>query len=113
MTKLFLLSLLLLLADHCQGQRTLVSLRNKLKTLDSRKKKESDFAKQQGIDYVKVKDDGTVETSLHDGKVELSFAGISLELRQKKGSRMILDGSIRGKASPGRLLAIMGPSGSG
>ena len=48
MTKLFLLSLLLLLADHCQGQRTLVSLRNKLKTLDSRKKKESDFAKQQG-----------------------------------------------------------------
>jgi hypothetical protein len=67
----------------------------------------------EGIDYVKVKDDGTVETSLHDGKVELSFAGISLELRQKKGSRMILDGSIRGKASPGRLLAIMGPSGSG
>jgi ABC-type lipoprotein export system ATPase subunit len=58
--------------------------------------------------------DDTVETSLLDDKVELAFDGIRLELRTKrKEPRLILDGSIRGKASPGRLLAIMGPSGSG
>lgn len=45
---LLLLSLLLLfLAEHCHGQRTLVSLRNKLKTLDSRKRK-SDSTQSTG-----------------------------------------------------------------
>lgn len=64
-------------------------------------------------DYINTNDD-TVETSLHQDQVELSFEGIRLELKQKrKPSRLILDGSIHGKASPGRLLAIMGPSGSG
>jgi ABC-type multidrug transport system ATPase subunit len=32
---------------------------------------------------------------------------------RKGGSRIILDGSIRGRAQPGRMLAILGPSGAG
>ena len=49
-------------------------------------------------------------------RVELAFEGVELELtakNKKSATRRILDGSIRGKAVPGRLLAIMGPSGSG
>jgi hypothetical protein len=50
--------------------------------------------------------------------VELGFSDIQLVLQAKKkkkenGDRVLLDGSIRGKASPGRMLAIMGPSGAG
>lgn len=61
-------------------------------------------------------------------QVDLSFEGIELLLETNKGSRksngdsgtnvikgrkQILDGSIRGRARPGRMLAIMGPSGAG
>lgn len=48
--------------------------------------------------------------------VELYFDSIRMELKaksKKKPARLLLDGSIRGKAAPGRMLAIMGPSGSG
>ncbi|KAG7340164.1 FHA modulated ABC efflux pump ATPase/integral membrane protein [Nitzschia inconspicua] len=53
--------------------------------------------------------------------VELGFSDLHLELSTKKnkkngqnvGTRILLDGSIRGLARPGRMLAIMGPSGSG
>uniref|UniRef100_A0A7S4ICV1 ABC transporter domain-containing protein n=1 Tax=Odontella aurita TaxID=265563 RepID=A0A7S4ICV1_9STRA len=48
--------------------------------------------------------------------VEIGFSDIRMTLKQKKKKkedRIILDGSIRGKARPGRMLAIMGPSGSG
>jgi hypothetical protein len=50
--------------------------------------------------------------------VELGFSDIQLVLKAKKkkgenGDKVLLDGSIRGRASPGRLLAIMGPSGAG
>jgi ABC-type dipeptide/oligopeptide/nickel transport system ATPase subunit len=46
-------------------------------------------------------------------KMDLGFNGIYMELAAKKKmkSRVILDGSIRGRARPGRMLAIMGPSG--
>lgn len=46
-------------------------------------------------------------------KMDLGFNGIYMELaaKKKKKSRVILDGSIRGRARPGRMLAIMGPSG--
>ena len=46
---------------------------------------------------------------------ELGFEGIKLTLKQKgnKPDRVILDGSLKGKAMPGRMLAVMGPSGSG
>jgi ABC-type multidrug transport system ATPase subunit len=48
-------------------------------------------------------------------QVELGFHGIRLEIQEKKTKvpRVVLDGSIQGKASPGRMLAIMGPSGAG
>ena len=49
------------------------------------------------------------------GKVEIGFEDIKIALEQKGGKpdRIILDGSLRGKAQPGRMLAVMGPSGSG
>ena len=61
--------------------------------------------------------------------VDLGFSDLYLEMKQKKKrkkrttrnehegsngeSRLLLDGSIRGRARPGRMLAIMGPSGAG
>jgi ABC-type lipoprotein export system ATPase subunit len=54
--------------------------------------------------------------------LDIAFDGIKLALKTKKngkdpkensGERLILDGSICGRARPGRLLAIMGPSGAG
>jgi len=45
----------------------------------------------------------------HGEPVDLSFEGIEFII----GDRTILDGSIRGRAQPGRLMAIMGPSGAG
>ena len=48
---------------------------------------------------------------LHE--VDVVFDGIRLELRVKKENRLILDGSCRGRARPGRMLAVMGPSGAG
>jgi ABC-type multidrug transport system fused ATPase/permease subunit len=46
---------------------------------------------------------------------EVGFEAIRITLKQKgnKPDRVILDGSIKGKAGPGRMLAVMGPSGSG
>lgn len=46
--------------------------------------------------------------------VEVGFEDVGMVLKQKKkgaADRVILDGSIRGRARPGRMLAIMGPSG--
>lgn len=45
----------------------------------------------------------------------MGFEGIKILLKQKKNKadRVILDGSLKGVAKPGRMLAIMGPSGSG
>jgi hypothetical protein len=46
-------------------------------------------------------------------RVDLAFEGIEMTLEEKKGQqRKLLDGSIRGRARPGRMLAIMGPSGA-
>jgi ABC-type multidrug transport system ATPase subunit/ABC-type multidrug transport system permease subunit len=60
--------------------------------------------------------DEIFESSLRNTRVDLSFEGIRLELdgkSKKQPTRVVLDGSLCGKAQPGRLLAIMGPSGSG
>jgi ABC-type multidrug transport system ATPase subunit len=43
----------------------------------------------------------------------VSFDGIEMILINNRGQKVILDGSIRGRAQPGRMLAIMGPSGAG
>ena len=48
--------------------------------------------------------------------MDLEFSGFQMELKAKKknqSTRLLLDGSIRGRAQPGRMLAIMGPSGAG
>lgn len=45
--------------------------------------------------------------------VDLSFEAIQLKLRKKNSESLLLDGSIHGRAQPGRMLAIMGPSGAG
>ena len=45
--------------------------------------------------------------------MELSFDSIFVSLESKKGTRILLDGSLEGYATPGRLVAIMGPSGAG
>lgn len=51
--------------------------------------------------------------------VDLGFSDIRMELETKKKNangdkkRVLLDGSIRGRAQPGRMMAIMGPSGAG
>ena len=51
------------------------------------------------------------------GTLDLGFRDIYMEITTKKKSkaskRVLLDGSIRGRAQPGRMLAIMGPSGAG
>lgn len=45
--------------------------------------------------------------------VDLGFSGIRLEIKEKGGAKVLLDGSIKGRARPGRMLAVMGPSGAG
>ena len=48
--------------------------------------------------------------------MELAFEDIRMTVQGKKnanngsGVRVLLDGSLRGRAKPGRMLAIMGPS---
>lgn len=58
-----------------------------------------------------------MSTLLSDSpEVDLSFEGIRMTLagkNRKNGDRVLLDGSLRGRAQPGRMLAIMGPSGAG
>ena len=55
-------------------------------------------------------------------QVDFAFTDIRMELdsgkKKKNGNngdktRLLLDGSISGRARPGRMLAIMGPSGAG
>ena len=73
-----------------------------------------------GTDQAFVVDDQGEDRPVELEFVDLSFEGIRLELKTgkngkngKNGPRMLLDGSPRGRARPGRMLAIMGPSGSG
>lgn len=54
-------------------------------------------------------------------QVDLAWQGIKMTLKSKKnkngtynsnannGEKLLLDGSLRGRARPGRMLAIMGP----
>mmetsp|Transcript_19787 Transcript_19787/g.32819 ORF Transcript_19787/g.32819 Transcript_19787/m.32819 type:complete len:673 (+) Transcript_19787:128-2146(+) len=111
---LSLLLLPLLLLQHVEAQRTIVSLRKKLKSLH----KSEERRRLASVDDLDVSDfvDTDVEFDLHNAPVELAFDGIRLELQSKKKGgepRLLLDGSVHGMAKPGRLLAIMGPSGSG
>ena len=58
------------------------------------------------------------EVSLGSVKsLDLGFSDIYMEIttskKSKASKRVVLDGSIKGRAQPGRMLAIMGPSGAG
>jgi hypothetical protein len=64
------------------------------------------------LDDIVVKD-GHLEAMAGISKMDIGFEGIKLTLKDEKGERVILDGSIRGRARPGRMLAILGPSGAG
>jgi hypothetical protein len=65
------------------------------------------------IDGIVIKDDH-VEAMEGLEQVDLSFEGLQMLLDIKgNGKKEILDGSLRGRAQPGRMLAIMGPSGAG
>jgi len=59
-------------------------------------------------------DSEDLQTLRKDIPMDLAFEQVRMELKQKRnGKRVLLDGSIRGRCQPGRMLAIMGPSGSG
>ena len=68
------------------------------------------------VDDFVVKDDQVMSKKGLE-TIDLGFSDIRLELKTKKsnngGRKVLLDGSIRGRARPGRMLAIMGPSGAG
>ena len=63
--------------------------------------------------------DDNEETSEHGNNESLSlkdhcdieFEDIHLTLHRKTSDKVLLDGSMKGKISSGRMLAIMGPSG--
>jgi ABC-type multidrug transport system ATPase subunit len=63
-------------------------------------------------DDIVVEEDHVVPMGGMD-HVDLSFEGLKLVLENGGKTREILDGSIRGRAKPGRMLAILGPSGAG
>lgn len=80
------------------------------------------FLQRQKIDKIEQAIAGEGKVVVQDDhmkvmeKMDLGFSGFKMELKAKKKSqtsRLILDGSIRGRAQPGRMLAIMGPSGAG
>jgi ABC-type multidrug transport system ATPase subunit/ABC-type multidrug transport system permease subunit len=70
------------------------------------------------IDDIIIQDDHIMAMGGLDS-VDLGFSDIRMELETKKKNangektRVLLDGSIRGRAQPGRMMAIMGPSGAG
>ena len=88
--------------------------------------------------WIRVDDDGHVLSPQGMEPIDLAFSGIKLEMstkpKKKRNSiakedeestttassnnnngkkRLLLDGSIHGQAKPGRMLAVMGPSGAG
>jgi ABC-type multidrug transport system ATPase subunit len=94
-----------LLAHSVHGQRAAVNLSQKI---------QNRFAKSAGRgniveDELKIEGGNVVDTE----PIDLAFEGLTLELETKSGEvRTILDG-VRGRAQPGRMLAVMGPSGAG
>ena len=108
------------------GQRAIASLGSKIKnqfhsTQQRRRQRHgSSSDEEDDDDDIIIKDDHVMAMGGLD-HVDLSFQGIKLELETKKkknggngnGKRLLLDGSIVGRAKPGRMVAIMGPSGAG
>jgi len=81
-------------------------------------------------DDFSVNDEGHVTAKRGLETVDLAFDNIQLEMatkakrnkrkeeddpasdKKKSNIRLLLDGSIHGRAKPGRMLAVMGPSGA-
>ncbi|GKY91354.1 hypothetical protein MPSEU_000107600 [Mayamaea pseudoterrestris] len=108
-----LLLLLLLSRDcaHAQQHRGIAHFGTKLKeTLTPPSQRKKAKQQQQQDEFVIQNDRIQAQES-----IDLEFSNIQLQLDQgrRKGSKTILDGSIHGRAQPGRMLAIMGPSGAG
>jgi len=95
------------------GQRAVTNLGSRLKNnfASNKHKKQTDYV---AVTDTLVVDEEDAESEVMD-RVDLAFDEIKMILETKKGNddRLLLDGSIRGRAQPGRMLAIMGPSGSG
>ena len=63
------------------------------------------------VDDIVVEHDHVVARAGLD-HADLAMEGLKLTMKGKKETKEILDGSIRVRAQPGRMLAIMGPSGT-
>ncbi|CAB9527811.1 Putative white-brown complex homolog protein 30 [Seminavis robusta] len=85
-----------------------------------RLQKNVQFDSTKGTDVI---DDGFDSARRTMESADLAFDGVKLTLTQKAkknkdgseqpATRLLLDGSLRGRARPGRMLAVMGPSGAG
>jgi len=103
----------LILCCPCNSQRIATSLGTKTKKLEnsdqlaynSKTNDDSDLKERDGVLV------GTI------GSLDIGFSDIYMEITTQRKSipskRVILDGSIKGRAKPGRMVAIMGPSGAG
>ena len=68
------------------------------------------------LDDFSVNEDGVITQKKGLETIDLAFEGIKLEMKTKTKegkTRLLLDGSIHGRAKAGRMLAVMGPSGAG
>lgn len=101
--------------ESSSAQRAAIGVASKLKqTLFGGSVSGSSSHTSRGSSEQGVKvEDGQIQ-SMED--MDLGFSGIFMEFQAKKKkqkSRIILDGSIHGRARPGKMMAIMGPSGAG
>jgi len=102
-----------LIQNHpCNGQRVVTSLGVK-----SNKHDKNDQSNLSKVENGSRHGDSRGVSSGTMGFLDLGFSDIYMEITTKKKSqqvkRVLLDGSIKGRAQPGRMLAIMGPSGAG
>lgn len=100
-----IVGVLLSLMACAQGQRAVVNLSKKVWFRGDR---QSAGIKEDQL----IIENGRRDQVVMD-EIDLSFEGIRLTLQTNRGNRLLLDGSCRGRARPGRMLAIMGPSGAG
>jgi len=83
--------------------------------VDGGKNEDSESGDEDDVIYADDEDSRTARSEVFQS-CEVGFENIQIVLQgknKKKPDRHILDGSLKGIAKPGRMLAIMGPSGSG
>lgn len=125
----FLIILAFCLINCCASQRSFLSLGTKIENkkptsgaANGGKQRKSFFGAAAADINVNDSEIEPLEVVLEEDEqsdfldtCEVGFDGIKLALKSRgnKPERLILDGSLRGKAKAGRMLAVMGPSGSG